>query len=56
MGKCNLRFDDTNPVTEETEFVESIKNDIKWLGYEWDNELYTSDYFETLYSYAGEAD
>jgi len=51
-GKCNLRFDDTNPVTEDTEFVESIKNDIKWLGYEWDNELYTSDYFETLYGYA----
>ncbi len=51
-GKCNLRFDDTNPVTEETEFVESIKNDVKWLGYTWDNELYTSDYFETLYGYA----
>jgi len=51
-GKCNLRFDDTNPVTEETEFVESIKNDIKWLGFEWDKELYTSDYFETLYGYA----
>lgn len=51
-GKCNLRFDDTNPVTEETEYVESIKNDIKWLGYSWDNELYTSDYFETLYEYA----
>ena len=51
-GKCNLRFDDTNPVTEETEYVESIKNDIKWLGFNWDNELYTSDYFETLYNYA----
>ena len=51
-GQCNLRFDDTNPVTEETEYVDSIKNDIKWLGYEWDNELYTSDYFETLYNYA----
>ena len=38
-GKCNLRFDDTNPVTEETEYVESIKNDIKWLGFTWDNEL-----------------
>lgn len=51
-GKCNLRFDDTNPVTEETEYVESIKNDIKWLGFQWDNELYTSDYFDTLYDFA----
>jgi len=51
-GKTNLRFDDTNPVTEDTEFVESIKNDIKWLGFEWAEELYTSDYFETLYEYA----
>ena len=51
-GKCNLRFDDTNPVTEETEYVESIKNDIKWLGFEWDNELYASDYFEQLYGFA----
>ncbi|WP_257668442.1 glutamine--tRNA ligase/YqeY domain fusion protein [Parapedobacter tibetensis] len=51
-GKTNLRFDDTNPVTEETEYVESIKNDIKWLGFEWAEELYTSDYFETLYAYA----
>jgi glutaminyl-tRNA synthetase len=51
-GKCNLRFDDTNPVTEDTEFVDSIKADIRWLGYEWDNELYASDYFETLYGYA----
>ncbi|RYE22015.1 MAG: glutamine--tRNA ligase/YqeY domain fusion protein [Sphingobacteriales bacterium] len=51
-GKCNLRFDDTNPVTEDTEYVESIKNDIKWLGFEWDNELYASDYFEQLYNFA----
>jgi len=52
-GKTNLRFDDTNPVTEDTEYVESIKNDIKWLGYEWEGEaLYTSNYFDTLYSYA----
>jgi glutaminyl-tRNA synthetase len=51
-GKCNLRFDDTNPVTEETEYVESIKNDIKWLGFQWDNELYASDYFEQLYQFA----
>ncbi|WP_028298422.1 glutamine--tRNA ligase/YqeY domain fusion protein [Olivibacter sitiensis] len=51
-GKTNLRFDDTNPVTEEVEYVESIKNDIRWLGFQWDKELYTSDYFETLYGYA----
>lgn len=51
-GKTNLRFDDTNPLTEETEYVDSIKNDIKWLGFEWAEELYTSDYFETLYGYA----
>lgn len=51
-GKTNLRFDDTNPVTEETEYVESIKEDIKWLGFNWSEELYTSDYFDTLYQYA----
>lgn len=51
-GGTNLRFDDTNPVTEDTEYVESIKEDIKWLGFEWKNELYASDYFETLYGYA----
>lgn len=51
-GKCNLRFDDTNPSTEETEYVESIMNDIKWLGFEWDNLHFTSDYFETLYGFA----
>jgi hypothetical protein len=51
-GYTNLRFDDTNPVTEETEYVESIKEDIKWLGFEWKNELYASDYFDTLYDYA----
>lgn len=51
-GKCNLRFDDTNPVTEETEYVDSIRNDIKWLGFQWDNELYASDYFDTLYDFA----
>lgn len=53
-GKTNLRFDDTNPETEETEYVENIKNDIRWLGFEWANEYYASDYFETLYSYAVE--
>jgi len=51
-GYTNLRFDDTNPVTEKTEYVDSQQADIKWLGFEWKNELYTSDYFETLYDYA----
>jgi glutaminyl-tRNA synthetase len=52
-GKTNLRFDDTNPVTEDTEYVESILADIRWLGYEWDGEaLYASDYFENLYEFA----
>ncbi|MEZ5017440.1 MAG: glutamine--tRNA ligase/YqeY domain fusion protein [Flavipsychrobacter sp.] len=51
-GTCNLRFDDTNPTTEETRYVDSIKKDIEWLGFKWDKELYTSDYFETLYNYA----
>lgn len=51
-GYTNLRFDDTNPVTEETEYVESIKEDVKWLGFEWKNELYASDYFDTLYDFA----
>jgi glutaminyl-tRNA synthetase len=51
-GYTNLRFDDTNPVTEETEYVESIKEDVKWLGFEWKNELFASDYFEKLYAFA----
>jgi len=51
-GYTNLRFDDTNPSTEETEYVESIKEDIKWLGFEWKNELYASDYFDELYEFA----
>lgn len=51
-GITNLRFDDTNPATEETEYVQSIKEDIKWLGFRWANEFYASDYFETLYGYA----
>jgi glutaminyl-tRNA synthetase len=51
-GKTNLRFDDTNPVTEDVEYVESIKEDIKWLGFEWSNEFYASDYFEQLYQFA----
>lgn len=52
-GKCNLRFDDTNPEKESTEYVNAIKKDIKWLGFDWgDREYYTSDYFQTLYDYA----
>ena len=53
-GKTNLRFDETNPVTEDTEYVESIKADIKWLGYSWANEFYASDYFEKLFSLANQ--
>lgn len=51
-GKCNLRFDDTNPVKEDTEYVESIKRDIKWLGFDWAIERYASDYFDQLYDWA----
>jgi glutaminyl-tRNA synthetase len=51
-GRTNLRFDDTNPVTEETEYVDSIKDDIRWLGFTWANEFYASDYFEKLYAFA----
>lgn len=51
-GYTNLRFDDTNPETEETEYVESIKEDVRWLGFEWKHERYASDYFDTLYEYA----
>jgi glutaminyl-tRNA synthetase len=52
-GQCNLRFDDTNPVKEEVEYVESIKQDIRWLGFDWEDRIYyASDYFERLYEYA----
>ena len=51
-GKTNLRFDDTNPTKEDTEYVDSIKDDIKWLGFQWDRELYASDYFDQLYEWA----
>ncbi|HOK61426.1 MAG: glutamine--tRNA ligase/YqeY domain fusion protein [Tenuifilum sp.] len=51
-GKTNLRFDDTNPVKEDVEYVNSIKEDIRWLGFEWANEFYASDYFEQLYEWA----
>ena len=51
-GETNLRFDDTNPAKEETEYVDSIKEDVRWLGFEWANEFYASDYFEQLYEWA----
>jgi len=51
-GKTNLRFDDTNPTTEDVEYVDSIKKDIQWLGFKWDKELYSSDYFDQLYNFA----
>ena len=51
-GKCNLFFDDTNPSKEKTEFVDAIKEDIKWLGFTWDKETYASDFFETIYNFA----
>ena len=51
-GKTNLRFDDTNPVTEETEYVDSIKEDVQWLGFQWEEEHYASDYFGQLYDFA----
>lgn len=53
QGKCNLRFDDTNPAKEDMEYVESIKNDVHWLGFQWDGQAcYSSDYFAQLYQYA----
>ena len=51
-GKCNLRFDDTNPVKEDVEYVDSIKRDIRWLGFDWALERYASDYFDQLYDWA----
>ena len=53
-GKTNIRFDDTNPAKEDVEYVDSIKEDVKWLGFEWANEFYASDYFEQLYEWAQE--
>ncbi|GGB15882.1 glutamine--tRNA ligase/YqeY domain fusion protein [Mucilaginibacter rubeus] len=53
-GLTNLRFDDTNPVKEDIEYVDSIKEDVKWLGFDWANELYASDYFDQLYNFAVE--
>lgn len=51
-GKCNLRFDDTNPEKEDVEYVESIKDDVRWLGFQWDNLFFASDYFEQIYEFA----
>src|ERR1044072_8462039 len=52
-GLCNLRFDDTNPAKEDVEYVESIQQDVRWLGFDWDDRIYfASDYFEALYEYA----
>ncbi len=51
-GKCNLRYDDTNPAKEDVEYVDSIKQDIAWLGFKWDEELYASDYFDRMYEFA----
>ncbi len=51
-GKCNLRFDDTNPTKEDVEYVDSIQNDVRWLGFEWDELHYASDYFQQLYDWA----
>ena len=53
-GKTNLRYDDTNPTKEDVEYVDSIKEDIQWLGFQWDKELYASDYFDQLYEWAEE--
>jgi glutaminyl-tRNA synthetase len=51
-GRCNLRFDDTNPTTEDLRYVDAIRNDVRWLGFEWDEERFASDYFERLYDIA----
>src|SRR5918999_648734 len=52
-GHCNLRFDDTNPVKEDIEYVDSIKDDVRWLGFDWgDREYYAADYYEQIYRYA----
>src|SRR5438876_3447844 len=53
-GSCNLRFDDTNPAKEDIEYVDAIKEDVEWLGFEWDGLFFASDYFERLYQFAVE--
>ena len=56
-GKCNLRFDDTNPTKEEQEYIDAIKNDVRWLGFDWeDREYYASDYFDQLYRMGNQTD
>src|SRR5688572_33276541 len=50
-GVCNLRYDDTNPVKEDIEYVQSIEEDVRWLGFQWTDKFYASDYFERLYQY-----
>src|SRR5437762_7639403 len=51
-GKCNLRFDDTNPVKEDIEYINAIQEDVRWLGFQWDGLYYASDYFEQIYQWA----
>ncbi len=51
-GTCNLRYDDTNPVKEDTEYVDAIEEDVKWLGFQWDKRLWASDYFDQMYEAA----
>ena len=51
-GKCNLRYDDTNPVKEDVEYVDSIEEDVRWLGFQWDKRLWASDYFDEMYDCA----
>src|SRR6266699_2891037 len=53
-GKCNLRFDDTNPTKEEVEYVDSIMEDVRWLGFKWNGLYYASDYFQQLYDWAAQ--
>jgi len=53
-GGCNLRYDDTNPAKEEEEYVRSIEEDVKWLGFDWAGKYWASDYFDTMYEYAVE--
>ncbi len=54
-GQCNLRYDDTNPVKEDVEYVDSIEEDVKWLGFQWDNRLWASDYFDEMYDCAAKS-
>ena len=51
-GKCNLRYDDTNPVKEDMEYVQAIEEDVRWLGFQWDERLWASDYFDKMYEFA----